>query len=322
MHRMFLLVILAAGCVEPDPGLGIDDVVLATTTTPGASLEILAQDLGRPTSLAVDATALYWVDGDRLERMPRDGGAITVLATGASVNTPWSVAVAGGSVYWIDADHGAIRRTPTAGGATTTLATGQGQPMAIASDGTTVWWTQRDATASHLRRVSVWGGVPTTLATGSDLAAFAVDAWFVYVADAHVLSGANRVLRVPRGGGPAVVLSSDEDALGLAVAGSAVYWTRFWTGDVRRASKWMPGATTIAPDGGGWGDLDVDASSVWWTTGPVVHRAPTSGGAATRIAETAGWANTLVVAGGAVYLAVDPVDEFTGGSIVRLRTTP
>jgi hypothetical protein len=319
---MFLFVPLAlAACVEPDPG--IDEAVLATTI-PGAELEILADDLGRPTSLAVDATHVYWVDSDdgTLARMPRDGGAITALATGASVNTPWSVAVAGSYVYWIDTDDGAIRRTPKAGGATSTVATGQGQPMAIASDGSYVWWTQRDSTGSHLRRVSTWGGAPTTLATGSGFAALAIDPWFAYVADAHVLSGANQIVRVPRGGGAKVVLSTDEDALGLAIDGNNVFWNRFWTGDVRRASKWMAGAATIAPDGGGWGDLDVDATSVWWTTGPIVHRVAKTGGTGVQVAETAGWANSLVVAGGAVYLAVDPPDEVTGGSIVRLTTTP
>jgi hypothetical protein len=74
----------------------------------------------------------------------------------------------------------------------------------------------------------------------------------------------------------------------------------------------MPGAVTIAPDGGGWGDLDVDATSVWWTTGPLLHRVAKAGGGAQIVAETADWATSMVVTGGSVYLAVDD------GSIVRV----
>lgn len=105
---------------------------------------------------------------------------------------------------------------------------------------------------------------------------------------------------MPRGGGAVTVPSSDEDALGLAIDGSNVFSKRFWTGDVRRGSKWMPGATTIAPDGGGWGDLDLDAADVWWTTGPLLHRVAKTGGAGEVVYEAPDWANSLAIDADAV----------------------
>jgi hypothetical protein len=296
------LLLLSACVVEAEPELG--ETSAGAIVLPG---EILTDQAGVPRSLVADASHLYWIDTEteRLQRMAKTGGAIQTLATGAQAMTPWAIAVDASHVYWLDTGEGAVRRTPRGGGATVTLATGQGDLLGLAVDTSYVYFSGSTAAGGRVRRVAKWGGAAQTIATASFPSALATDGFFVYVADAHVLAGSNRILRVPRGGGVVTVLSSDEDALGLAIDGSSVFWKRFWTGDVRRASKWMPGATTIAADGGGWGDLDLDAADVWWTTGPLLHRAPKAGGGGEVVFETADWANSLALDAAAVYLAVD-----------------
>jgi len=315
---LFPLLLLGACAVDADETF---DESAAALVLGG---EVLTDEAGAPVALAQDATSLYWIDtsSERLVRMDKAGGAITTLATGAQATTPWAIAVDAGHVYWLDTGEGAVRRTPRAGGPTVTLATGQGELTALAIDGAHVYFSGTGAAGGRVRRVAKLGGVTTTIATATYPSALATDGFFVYVADAHVLAGSNRILRVPRTGGVAITLSADEDALGLAIDGSSVYWKRFWTGDVRRASRWMPGATTIAPDGGGWGDLEVDATHVWWTTGPLLHRVPKLGGAGEVVYQAAEWASSLAVDADAIYLAVDAPysgdDLVTGGTIVRL----
>lgn len=318
INRLLPLLLLAAGCVEPSPTDGT-----STLSSSVDDVEILAV-VGAPVALTSDGAHLYWVDDvdHTLYRMPEDGGDLTVLATGVSVGSPWAIAVDTTYVYWGDDEAGAVRRVPKLGGASRTLASGEGQVMAVVVDGSYLFWTANGQNGGRVRRLPRAGGTPTTVTSGSYLSALAVDSFFVYVADAHVFAGANQILRAPRGGGAKIALASDEDALGLAIDQSRVYWKRFWTGDVRRASKWMPGAATIAPEGGGWGDLAVDATHVWWTTGPLLHRVAKGGGPGEVVVTLPSWGNSLALDGGAVYVALDQTyigdDQFEPGMIVRV----
>jgi len=285
---------------------------------------ILASGLGQPFALAGEGDTLFWIDADakQLLSMPKAGGAITVLATGADTQSPWSVAADASYVYWLDAADATVRRTPRAGGASVILATAQpSQGLAgIATDGSYVYFSSYDGNGTGVvRRVSKWGGFVQTLATGTNPTALVVDSWFVYVADASVLGGNNTILRVPKSGGAKVTISSNEDALGLAADANNLYWKRFWTGDVRRGSKWIAGATTLAPNGGGWGDLGVDATYVWWTTGPVLHRSNKLTGGEEVVYEAPSWALSLEVDPSAVYLATERTsEEIPDGAIVKV----
>jgi len=311
------IVLLTAACAEP-PADGTSALSSAVD-----GVEVLAV-VGAPMALTSDGAYLYWVDDvdHTLYRMPEDGGELTALALGVRVGSPWAIAVDTTYVYWGDVDARAIRRVPKVGGASRTLASGEEQVMAVVVDGSYLFWTANGQDGGRVRRLLRAGGTPATVTTGSYLSALAVDAFFVYVADAHVFAGANQILRAPRGGGAKLALSSDEDALGLAIDGSRVYWKRFWTGDVRRASKWMPGAATIAPEGGGWGDLAVDATHVWWSTGPLLHRVAKGGGPGEVVVTLPAWGNSLALDGGAVYVALDQTyvgdDQFDPGMIVRV----
>jgi hypothetical protein len=60
--------------------------------------------------IAVDATSVYWVDGNVM-KVPIGGGAVTTLAV---ANTQGSIAVDATSVYW--ADTGGLMKIPIGGG--------------------------------------------------------------------------------------------------------------------------------------------------------------------------------------------------------------
>jgi hypothetical protein len=315
MRRALLFTLLLAAC-------GVDSATTDEAVSVPATT--LASGLGQPFGLAGQGDSLFWIDGDakQLLRIAKTGGPITVLATGADTRSPWSVAADATDVYWLDAADATVRRTPRAGGPTAILATAQpSQGLAgLALDGTSVYFsTYDDQGHGVIRRVSKWGGPVQTLATAVDPTTIVVDAWFVYYADASVLGGTNTIARVPKLGGTPIVISRDEDALGLAADADDLYWKRFWTGDVRRGSKWIAGATTLAPDGGGWGDLAVDATNVWWTTGPLLHRSSKLGGGDEVVYQAPSWALSLEVDGGGVFLALERTSEdVPDGAIVEV----
>jgi hypothetical protein len=107
----------------------------------GGELKVLVDsDLVFPGVMAIDDTSVYCVLGDlRLSRVPKDGGATTSLAR-AEVN---GLAVDATDVYWAQGDAtsgtpGAIMRVPKGGGSPTTLSKTLG--YAIAIDETYVYW--------------------------------------------------------------------------------------------------------------------------------------------------------------------------------------
>lgn len=92
--------------------------------------------------VAVDATDVYYIDLDEVKKVPKQGGAVTVLA---KARKPRSLAVDATHVYFTDAGprmiDGAIDRVAKAGGALETLAADQDQPYRLTIDDTYVYWT-------------------------------------------------------------------------------------------------------------------------------------------------------------------------------------
>jgi hypothetical protein len=75
--------------------------------------------------------------------VPIAGGAPTTLASGQA--GPRAIAVDATAIYWINEgskDDGAVMKLPLAGGKPVALATGRTQPTDIAVDGTAVYWTE------------------------------------------------------------------------------------------------------------------------------------------------------------------------------------
>jgi hypothetical protein len=137
----------------------------------GGAPETLATARGFGVSaIAVDATNVYWPDGNQAMGVfatPVGGGTTTTLAAG--VNAPLglaldattlyfvleianpgavvSVAVDDANVYWAvpgNKENGAIMSVPKGGGTAVTVATGAWDPFALAADATSLYWTTRE----------------------------------------------------------------------------------------------------------------------------------------------------------------------------------
>lgn len=108
----------------------------------GGTVETLLFSL-HAKAVAVDATNIYWTGSvDNATRvvmsMPKGGGTVRTLASGAFNPVNGAVAVDNTSVYWIADDS--IYKVPIDGGAVTTIACGQQFASALAVDDTSVYW--------------------------------------------------------------------------------------------------------------------------------------------------------------------------------------
>jgi len=91
--------------------------------------------------LAIDATHIYFIASGSILEIPRGGGLVTTLASGQT--TPSSIAVDASNVYWTNRygiNQSTVQRAPIGGGSIVTLATNQGNTDAIAVDASNVYW--------------------------------------------------------------------------------------------------------------------------------------------------------------------------------------
>jgi len=117
--------------------------------------------------LALDAANVYWGNPNEVLQLPLDGGAPVTLAQGLGVG---AMAAAGGNLYWTGystgSNVGTVMKTPVGGGATTSLASVASLIVSIATDASSVYFTNLSGGA--VAKVSVGGGAVTTLASGQN----------------------------------------------------------------------------------------------------------------------------------------------------------
>lgn len=104
----------------------------------------LAEGSQTPTDLALVGDHLYWPDqAGAIWRAGRNGGAPEMIASGTGVGVPLAVAADEQHVYWTSASDRTVKRAPVSGGAVTIVASDQDEPLFVALDPTTVYWTLR-----------------------------------------------------------------------------------------------------------------------------------------------------------------------------------
>jgi hypothetical protein len=114
------------------------------------------------------------------------------------------------------------------------IATGQTNPLAVATDGVTVYWaTDQPPMKGAILAANGATGSTTTIANRiAHPAGLAIDASYVYWTDSA------SVTRAPLGGGPAMTLASRLNGpKQIAVDARAVYWTSSGDGTVMKLAK-------------------------------------------------------------------------------------
>ena len=270
-----------------------------------------------------------------------DGGAPAESSTGASMSglveggaapeagftaEGGGVPMAPGCTTAPGAGAGAAEGGPS--GAPVALANGQACPEALALDDSYVYWINSGCTladAGAVLRTPIGGGSITTLASGQDFISggggIAVDATNVYWTTGAAL------MRMPKDGGPQVVLSSVMFANVIAVDPTNIYWIDRdshvrGNGAIRR----MPivGGTPVTLDTvqEPYG-LAVDCANVYFTTvSSVLNYDTPYTGAVLEMALAGGSVATLASSGGPVDLAVDSANAYWLGGTTGVQKTP
>lgn len=133
--------------------------------------------------IAVDASTVYWVEGDGVWDCPLAGcgGVPRLLASlqPSSTEPDRYLAASTSQVFWTLDDSGTVSTVPKGLGKVSTIASSQDHPADVATDGTFVYWS--NAGSGTIARAPVGGGSMEILATGqNDVQGIAVDDRYVY----------------------------------------------------------------------------------------------------------------------------------------------
>ena len=183
--------------------------------------------------------AIYWTDGDKIQRADADGGNVEDLVTFGS---PRSLAldVLEGKIYWSDQDSRWIWRANLDGSDTEAVVKARLiRPVAIALDlaRNQIYWT--DAGSNKIQRANLDGSrVQTLVSVGlhsPEGIALDVDGGKVYWSD----YGTNKIQRANLDGSNVEDLVSTglriPGELALDLAAGKIYWTDYGTDKIQRA---------------------------------------------------------------------------------------
>ncbi len=199
--------------------------VVRTNLASGVST-ILWNGTDAPNAVAIDSAFVYVLQNSDLQRVPIDGGASSVLATGPGA---YGLTVFRSALYWT-AYNGVdqVEVVKLDGGDASTFATGSGRPgassTAVTQDGTNIYWgdSAPGGVGGSVYRVPLDGGaqVPLLADAGEPLG-IAYDADFLYV----TTGATGSVLRIAKADGGVVTLASGQGwPYGIAVDDGFVYW--------------------------------------------------------------------------------------------------
>jgi hypothetical protein len=184
--------------------------------------------------LAVDSTFAYWADSDagainKVSKSLTHEGTPSPVVTGSQAQNVQGIATDGTYIYWtVKVAAGSVYRALPTGTGVTLLASNQSQPDWIATNGTTVAWTNQKGNQVMAAPVSGNGTVvPTQLnaigENGSIPAGIAIDGASVYYVTKT--TGGGLAESAPLGDGGAVTELGTGTYVSVAADSNNVYWT-------------------------------------------------------------------------------------------------
>ncbi len=270
------------GTLDPDEACDDGNLIDEDGCTPDCRWEPTRLAWGQelPRSIVVDATDVYWLNGDRndcrLWRVPREGGVKEVVGTESYVA---AIALDTTHLYLARPGYGSVMRKPLSGGEAVELVTGQPEPRALVVDSTHVYWVNAVEDGSVMRVVLDGSSGAEVLAGGlAEPYDLAVDSTHVY----WVGFGDGTVKKVPLGGGTVVTLTSGQvSPVGITVDSTHVYWTDRDALTVMKVPLAGGAPVTLATNQHYASDIAVDSTHVYWTNhdgAGAVMRIPLEGG--------------------------------------------
>lgn len=203
---------------------------IATATTDGEDLRVVADDLGCTTATTLYGDHVVWAelapDGRAaLKRAPTAGGAVEVL-TAALPSLHLAADPSG--VTWAETppqtSRGLLRRVDHDGGGAALIATLDHEVTALATDATTVYWGE-DGAARALRRGADAG--VTLGAGGARVSSLVVDGdavlWIASAASGPSEVG-SVIERIRPGGAAEVLVAGLTNAGGLVAQGGSLHF--------------------------------------------------------------------------------------------------
>jgi hypothetical protein len=278
-------------------------VSLPTLPTPTVLVSLSERP---PLAVAVDETSVYWLDGQRLARLPKQGGPPEALYPAEDLGRGEAsrIVVDGAHIYSTSDSTDAtepgvqlLRGMEKKTHAVANVVSLRGAVLGcLTADEQLIYWAQDNA----ILRVPKAGGRPRRIAAGRlGWHCFAVDESRLYIPQEHT------IIARPKGGGPSTTLVRGVSAAILLVDDTHLYWIDREV--IRSAPKAGGQPVESVRAGAGIGRMAVDDSGIYFTVperGEVV-RLEKDGGARTVLAENQNHPTEVATDRASVYWSVD-----------------
>jgi hypothetical protein len=247
----------------------------------GGNPKIIAMSQDRPTSIAVDATTLYWANAGpagEIVALPLGSNSLLLLSNGEAGLA--SIALDTTTVYYTEVGAGgptggSVKSVSKTGMVGQVLATGLNLPREIAVDATNVYFTSQVAGDVYKMPIAP-PGTPTVIASGqTGVRGIALDATRVYWANSgNGAVGGGSIMFLSKVGAstmPNTVVSNLTVPWLVALDTADIYWTESRaTGDIAKAPQTANATkTVVVPNQATPFCIAVDANSVYWTASGV-----------------------------------------------------